>query len=65
MELCSVFVKSPVNVLLYFHKLKNKKERKTKSKEVQKMLFPLLRSTMKVISRVTQLIGALDLLLTL
>ena len=64
MELCSVFVKSPVNVLLYFHKLKNKKERKTKSKEVQKM-FPLLRSTMKVIASVTQLIGALDLLLRL
>ena len=64
MELCSVFVKSPVNVLLYFHKLKNKKERKTKSKEVQNM-FPLLRSTMKVIASVTQLIGALDLLLRL
>ena len=29
MQLCSVFSKSPVNVLSYFHNLKNKKEKKT------------------------------------
>ena len=28
MQPCSVFSKSPVNVLSYFHNLKNRKERK-------------------------------------
>ena len=29
MQLCSVFSKSPVNVLSYFHNLKNKKKKGT------------------------------------
>ena len=36
MQPCSVFSKSPINVLSYFHNLKSKKERNKKKTEVLK-----------------------------